>query len=294
VGTPSSTSNPIGITTLNDTTFYFVNVTNTTTTCSAKDSFMVIGIPIPNIAVNDTTVCKGQMVKLVARPTNITNVDSLHPVYQWKYNGAVQSSVNDTLLPTLTGVYTVTVSIGSCTNSDVSTITLNPNPDPVPHQVNFCHEAGGIAVLDAGNTGSQFQWLIPTNDITQTIKATEEGTYKVIITNQFNCVSLDSIHLRNTCPPHVYVPNTFMPDCKDCGNTDFKIWGTNFTNLETFVFNRWGEIIFHSKGKENGWDGNYRGEPMPIGSYVWLITYDGVYEEFKGPYKDKGNITIIR
>ena len=241
--------------------------------------------------------CQGQVVKLIARPNNIVNLDSLFPVYQWKYNGAVQSSVNDTLFPTSSGVYNVRVTVASCISSASATITLNPNPQTIPHQANFCGENGGVALLNAGNAGSKYKWLIATNDTTESIRTSAEGTYKVIITNQFNCTITDSIHLRNTCPPHVYVPNTFTPDCDVCADQldkQFKIWGTNFTNLETFVFNRWGEIIFHSQGKENAWDGRYLGEPMPIGTYVWLITYDGLYEEFKGPYKEKGNITIIR
>ena len=39
------------------------------------------------------------------------------------------------------------------------------------------------------------------------------------------------------------------------------------------VFNRWGELLFSSKDKNEGWDGNYKGKPCPLDTYVWKIRY---------------------
>ncbi|MFN6947248.1 MAG: gliding motility-associated C-terminal domain-containing protein, partial [Cytophagaceae bacterium] len=66
-----------------------------------------------------------------------------------------------------------------------------------------------------------------------------------------------------------------------------------FKNFEITIFSRWGEIIFYSNDRNNLWDGTYRGEPMPLGVYPYIITYEGE-EEYKGPYKLEGSITVIR
>jgi gliding motility-associated-like protein len=61
--------------------------------------------------------------------------------------------------------------------------------------------------------------------------------------------------------------------------------------IEVQVFNRWGERIFYSKGYggSNEWDGTFKGKPLPIGTYYYIITLnDGKTEPFTG------TVTIIR
>jgi gliding motility-associated-like protein len=60
------------------------------------------------------------------------------------------------------------------------------------------------------------------------------------------------------------------------------------------IFNRWGEIIFESRSPDHHWDGIYRDEPMPVGVYAWIITYEGDSEEYRGPYKLEGSVTVVR
>ncbi|MEY5049044.1 MAG: hypothetical protein RLZZ175_2403 [Bacteroidota bacterium] len=70
--------------------------------------------------------------------------------------------------------------------------------------------------------------------------------------------------------------------------------GKYFTNYRMLIFNRWGEIIFESTNPNEQWDGTYRGEEMPIGVYPWIVTYEGLVEKYKGPYLQKGSVTLIR
>jgi gliding motility-associated-like protein len=59
------------------------------------------------------------------------------------------------------------------------------------------------------------------------------------------------------------------------------------------VFNRWGEVIFMTTDKNATWDGTYLGEPVATGIYPWIVTYEG-RAQFKGPYKQTGQVTVIR
>jgi gliding motility-associated-like protein len=96
----------------------------------------------------------------------------------------------------------------------------------------------------------------------------------------------------------VFAPNVFTPD-KDGGNQFFKIFGGHYTGFHITIFNRWGEVIFSSEGDQGkflseGWDGTYKGKPMPQGVYTYILYYDGEADEYKGPYKKEGELLILR
>ncbi len=48
-----------------------------------------------------------------------------------------------------------------------------------------------------------------------------------------------------------------------------------FPNAVYKVFNRWGKLVFHSKGYVNTWAGTYNGETLPTGSYYYQIDQNG-------------------
>jgi gliding motility-associated-like protein len=57
------------------------------------------------------------------------------------------------------------------------------------------------------------------------------------------------------------------------------------------IYNRWGEKIFQSTDPENGWDGTYKGEKMPPGTYVYVANL-----RYSNGKRDvlKGSVTLIR
>jgi gliding motility-associated-like protein len=56
------------------------------------------------------------------------------------------------------------------------------------------------------------------------------------------------------------------------------------------MYNRWGERLFYSKGYNTPWDGNYKGKPLPVGTYYYAIKLNN--DLFPTPYV--GPITILR
>jgi len=54
------------------------------------------------------------------------------------------------------------------------------------------------------------------------------------------------------------------------------------------IFNRYGQPIYNSKGYNNAWNGEYRGKPVPSGTYYFLI-------DLKNNSKPlSGSIIVIR
>ncbi|MFL5728251.1 MAG: gliding motility-associated C-terminal domain-containing protein, partial [Cytophagaceae bacterium] len=282
--------NPITVVTVVDTNFYQVTATDGLG-CPTKDSIMVIGIAKPILNLSDSSSCAGLSVPLSGRPINIVNIDSLPAVYQWKLNGAPQASTNDTLITTSNGLYKVTVTIDQCSSSDSANISFNPIPAKfLVSTAQFCMDRNITDTLDAG-PGVKYLWM-PGNDTTRTTVVTAPGIYSVTVFNNFNCSRTDSVNLMDVCEPQVFVPNVFTPDGN--GKDDvFGVFGNHYANLKLTIFNRWGEIIFVGDGS-TGWDGTYRGEPMPIGEYPWIVTYRGDTDFFPGPYKMEGSVLILK
>jgi gliding motility-associated-like protein len=194
------------------------------------------------------------------------------------------------------GVATLTLTTRNnplCTTvSDVMNIFIHPLPvvNLGPDQ-KLCPESDPPVFFNAG-PGSKFLWQ-PTGDTTQTIGVSAGGTYTVTVFNQWGCSSGASANVVEVCPPRLFISNSFSPN-GDGNNDNYNVYGAHFKNFHMFIFNRWGEIIFESKDRDLVWDGVYREVPMPIGVYPWIITYEGDSEEYDGPYRLEGSVTVIR
>ncbi len=88
----------------------------------------------------------------------------------------------------------------------------------------------------------------------------------------------------------IYIPSAFTPD-GDQINDVFFVRGEDVQGLNLSVFNQWGEVVFQSNNKEQGWEGNFRGKDAQASTYTYvaqITLYSGVIE------KRVGHITLIR
>src|SRR5690606_17022812 len=70
----------------------------------------------------------------------------------------------------------------------------------------------------------------------------------------------------------IFVPNSFTPD----GDQFNQQWRISIEGIDTYnfhlqVFNRWGEQVWESYDPSIPWDGTYNGQPVPFGTYSWVI-----------------------
>ena len=88
------------------------------------------------------------------------------------------------------------------------------------------------------------------------------------------CYSEDNLLLEYHAIPrttNLWVPNVFTPDRST--NNLFRAYGVDIEEFEMYIFQRWGERIYHSQNMEEGWDGTFNGVKCPGGNYVYLIYY---------------------
>jgi gliding motility-associated-like protein len=192
------------------------------------------------------------------------------------------------------------LTLDQCVGKDTANIILNPNPtDGMASTTRYCNDTQDSITLNAGSgTGYTYIWTNSTGTIlgiNQLQTVYDPGKYFVQIKNTLNCILNDSIQVNDVCKPRVDPPTAFTPDGKGpTENEQWALFARYVTNFKLTIFNRWGEIIFYTEDPNQSWDGTYRGEPMPVGVYPYLITYEGLADEYKGPYKKEGSVTIVK
>ena len=95
-----------------------------------------------------------------------------------------------------------------------------------------------------------------------------------------------------------YTPNAFTPN-GDGINEVFKPYvrfvvnSSEFrpTDFELDVYNRWGELVYHSTDRDAGWDGDYRGSPAPQGVYFYQLKISSASGK---SYYENGNVHLLR
>ena len=109
------------------------------------------------------------------------------------------------------------------------------------------------------------------------IKAIQNGDTTVVSVS--NTVKVPKTQL-------IYIPTVFSPD-GDGTNDLFYVKGQNIGHLHLEVYNRWGQQVFSAPTLGDRWDGSYRGQACPMGTYVYRLLWD------KKTIKT-GTITLIR
>jgi PKD repeat protein len=165
---------------------YHVRVTNLDG-CISRDTVVLNSKPLPAVSLGPNVAkCPTDSVTLDAG-TGYTS-------YLWN-NGATTQSIR----VATAGSYIVFVTnADGCVGTD--TIVVSNNAVPVVNLGNdrdIC--TSDTITLDAGNAGSTYLWS--NGATTQTIKVNLAGTYSVVVTNSFGCVSSDAVVFTNKPVP---------------------------------------------------------------------------------------------
>jgi gliding motility-associated-like protein len=189
------------------------------------------------------------------------------------------------------GIYYDTLATSTCDSIVTLNLTvLKPLTILSVHDLKHCFDEGPLMLT--ANSAQSFIWL-PSRETTQSIEISQEGIYSVTATDINQCAYTEQIHVTEFCETKIFVPTGFTPN-GDGLHDDVEIFGKHFTDFKITIFNRWGEIIFISTDKNVRWDGMYRGELMPIGSYPWIINYTSTLDPEHINHAINGSITLVR
>jgi gliding motility-associated-like protein len=140
----------------------------------------------------------------------------------------------------------------------------------------------------------QYQWTPPNGLDNANIERPEtrllqNSSFTLTVTSPKGCKAKGIV--RVTVADFLFVPEVFSPN-NDGINDRWEIKNADkYPELEVFVFNRWGETIFHQKsGYKNPWDGRYLGEFVTPGEYSFLL----LPHDPNGMNPKKGSVMVIR
>ncbi|HFC00652.1 MAG TPA: T9SS type B sorting domain-containing protein, partial [Phaeodactylibacter sp.] len=68
----------------------------------------------------------------------------------------------------------------------------------------------------------------------------------------------------------IIAPNAFAPQGRNQIFQPFIVFGET-VDYHFSVYNRWGELLFETKNKSEGWNGKYKGKIQPMGAYIFHI-----------------------
>ena len=95
-------------------------------------------------------------------------------------------------------------------------------------------------------------------------------SYLLQVTSTLGCgVSSDEVIVKVF--DKLQIPNVFTPN-GDGINDKWEIdLLDSYTECRVDIFNRYGQIVFHSIGYEKPWNGTYKNKPVPAGTYYYII-----------------------
>jgi gliding motility-associated-like protein len=250
-----------------------------------------------NVTVTDARGCIFTGMSTITEPPvalSVTITSQTDITCEGAANGSVTVTGSGGILPheyslnggpfqvagTFTGlgamVHTITIRDANLCTDEVSAVLAEPAPltiDPVITDASCPEVADGSITLSitGGTQPYSILWADDNTDATRT--GLLSGTYSVAVTDMNGCAADADIVVdyagTSGCLeiPTIITPNT------DGYNDTWIIKNIDlFPDAEVFVYNRWGELVFHTKNLlANQWDGTLNGKQLPTDSYHYII-----------------------
>lgn len=157
----------------------------------------------------------------------------------------------------------------------------------VPLTEDFCEEQ----MMELMIVTEMPDYVWSTGEDAPTITVTQPGIYSVEA-SQGGC-SATAQYIVEACDFRMWLPNAISPSRSDGLNDVFCLparAANMIDNFEISIFNRWGELVFHSTDKHFQWDGTINGKLSVSTVYNYVIRYTDVIGK---PRKIMGNITVL-
>ncbi|MEW6468911.1 MAG: PKD domain-containing protein [Bacteroidota bacterium] len=204
---PGATTTPYVTAPLTANTCFQAVVSGCGTVASNAVCVTVNPAPIANAGAN-AQICLGQSTTLNG---------SGGGTYSWAPGGSLSSTTaaNPVATPTVTTVYTLTVTQVGCTSTANVTVTVNPVQTLSVAPVNpTCSCNGTITVTATGGNGPYtYSWSTTPSQNTATATGLCAGTYSVLVTSANGCTATISATLTQPPSLNVSIPASSNVTC---------------------------------------------------------------------------------
>ncbi|MBQ6275968.1 MAG: gliding motility-associated C-terminal domain-containing protein [Bacteroidales bacterium] len=140
-----------------------------------------------------------------------------------------------------------------------------------------------VEIAVAGGTAPYSYNLGTYNSDSSVFASLRPSVYSVFVTDANSCNSkVYSIVVSESKIDCLRIPNVFTPN-GDGVNDEWIIENIElFPEAHIYVYNRWGQLLYHGRGDSERWDGSYRGHFVPSGVYLYVVSLESVEEKYEG------------
>ncbi|MCR4914574.1 MAG: gliding motility-associated C-terminal domain-containing protein [Prevotella sp.] len=93
------------------------------------------------------------------------------------------------------------------------------------------------------------------------------------------------------CDCELFIPTAFTPN-GDGLNDEWMVYApAGITDFECMIYDKLGNIMFHTRNIHQGWNGTNNGNLLPAGGYFYSCRYR---DELGQPHVQKGQLTLVR
>lgn len=217
--------------------------------------------------------------------------DGAHSVNQWSWNF---DNIGSSILQNPSFIFTrfgskqikLTVSNGVCKDSAISTILLDNDliaafgyPDILCPEDKAVFTDSSIGKIiswhwDFGNGNtSASQHPLPESYPLVTTERSKIYAIRLIVEDNIHCfdTAVHQMKVVNSC--YITVPNAFTPNGDGKNDYLYPLNAWKATNLEFYIYNRYGQVVFHTTNWTKKWDGRINSQLQSTGGYVWSLRY---------------------
>ncbi len=181
---------------------------------------------------------------------------------------------------------------GACRNYSVDTlfVTVDERPEANRDSFRVIYNNNGTNVNVVLNDSLTNNWSVslvapPANGI---VTNNNDGSFGVVLTNFLGTETFTYTVCNTNCPAEFCdtttvtllidgglncdVPNIFTPNQDGTNDALIIPCLSNYPNSKIVIFNRWGDVVYESDNYQNDWQGTFRNEPLPDGTYFYILT----------------------
>ncbi|HEX6914687.1 MAG TPA: PKD domain-containing protein [Chitinophagaceae bacterium] len=175
--------------------------------------------------------------------------------------------------------------------SPTAAFVFTPDPPEINGPVDFINNStGGVSYL--WNFGDGDTLFTTRKDTTVRHFYNASGTFNtcLLVTNQYGCTDTACATVVARVVPALDVPNAFTPN-NDGLNDKVYVRGFAIGKMTWRIYNRWGQLVFMTQNRFEGWDGRYKGvlQPQEVYTYTLDIEFTDGTKAIK-----TGDITLLR
>lgn len=279
-------------------------IVDDTTFCNSPDSIEKTIRINPTVKADFTTPANGCVPhRAVFSNTSLAGTD-----FFWDFGDPSSGVNNFSTLPDPVHVYNnvgtyivkmIAVDTSTCNKIDSTTFTITVHPIPVagftwsPNPplentfIQFTNQSfGAVRYLWDFGDGEQSTDVNPRH----LFNKTDTFNTCLVAINAAGCADTICNDVPTLIKPLLDVPNAFTPG-RFGVNGIVKVAGFGIGKMDWKIYNRWGQLVFYTTNRQQGWDGKFKGELQPMDVYTY--TLDVEFTDGK-KLRKTGDITLLR